>query len=95
VPKDTPLMFVDSNSNIVPSSFAVSNVIAKRGKRFCDGECINDLMLETFLFEEFANKDKIIRRVKCSPINDIKCTTGKTASTDSSSRCLSNVIFVL
>jgi len=28
---------------------------------FCDGEFINDLMLETapFLFGEFANKDKI------------------------------------
>jgi len=38
-------------------------VIAKQGNPFCDGKYIKHLMLETasFLFEEFANKDKIIQ----------------------------------
>jgi len=53
------MKFVGSNSNIVATNFAVSNVIAKRGKPFCDGEYIKDLMMETapFLFEDFSNKD--------------------------------------
>lgn len=60
------MKFVGSNSNIVAASFAVSNVIAKRGKPFCDGEYIKDLMLETapFLFKDFSNKDKIMQRIK-------------------------------
>jgi len=39
------------------------NVISKRGNPFCYGKYIKYLMLETapFLFEEFANKDKIIQ----------------------------------
>jgi len=37
------------------------NVIANRENQFCDGKYIKHLMLETapFIFEEFANKDKI------------------------------------
>lgn len=67
---NTLMKFVGSNSNIVAASFAVSNVIAKRGKPFCDGEYIKDLMLETapFLFEDFSNKDKIMQRIKDLPI---------------------------
>ncbi|XP_060864294.1 SCAN domain-containing protein 3-like [Metopolophium dirhodum] len=67
---NTLIKFVGSNSNIVAASSAVSNVIAKRGKPFCDGEYIKDLMLETapFLFEDFSNKDKIMQRIKDLPI---------------------------
>lgn len=54
------------SSNIVAASCAVSilNIIAMRVNPFCDREYnIKDLILETapFLFEEFANKDKIIQ----------------------------------
>jgi hypothetical protein len=67
------MKFVSSNSNIVTAIFAVSNVlnvIAKRGKPFCDGEYMKDLMLETasFLFDDFFNKDKIMQRIKDLPL---------------------------
>jgi len=99
VQKNTLLKFEGSNVIIVTASFIVFNVIAKQGKAFCDGEYIKDLMLETalFLFEKFANKGKIIKRIKDLPMTrntGIKCTTEKITSSNSLSRYLSNAIFV-
>jgi len=50
---NTLMKFVGSYSNIVAASFAVSNVIAKGGKPFCDGEYIKDFILETTRFTQF------------------------------------------
>ena len=54
---NTLLKFVGSNSIFIAVSFAVSNVIEKRGKFFSNRKYIKDLMLETtsFLFEDFSN----------------------------------------
>jgi hypothetical protein len=71
---NTLLKFVGSNSNIVAASFAISNVIAEYEKPFCNGKYKKDLMLEpaAFLFKDFANKDKIMQRIKDLPTSNQK-----------------------
>lgn len=61
---------MSSNSNIVITSFAVSSFILKGRKSFCNGDYIQDLMLETppFLIEDFVNKDKNKQCIKDLPI---------------------------
>lgn len=60
------LKFMDSSSNIIGASFVASNVIAKHGKPFSDGEFIKEAWLKCapILFEDFENNEKIIQRIK-------------------------------
>lgn len=58
--------FVSNQSNVTASSFIISNVIAKRGKPFNDGDYVKEALLKCapILFEDFDNKEKIIQRIK-------------------------------
>ena len=53
------------------ASFAASLAIAKNGKPFTDGEYGKRFMLDVAneLFEDFSNKDKIIKRIKELPLS--------------------------
>ena len=53
------------------ASFAVSLAIVKSGKPFTDGEYAKIFMLDVAneLFEDFSNKDKIIKRIKDMPLS--------------------------
>jgi len=71
-----------------------------RGEPFCDGEFIKNLMIETasIIFKKYANKGKIIQRIKGLPMTKntgIKCITEEITSSNSLSKNLSNAIFVL
>lgn len=69
--QSTSLMkFIGGCSNITAASFDASNVIAKHGKPFSDGEYLKEAWLKCApnLFEDFENKQKIIQRINDMPL---------------------------
>ena len=55
-----------SNSNLVATSFKVSNVIAQHGKPLSDEDYVKEVWLEctSFVFDNFSEKEKMIQRIK-------------------------------
>ncbi|KAL4126005.1 hypothetical protein QTP88_010237 [Uroleucon formosanum] len=53
------------------ASFSVSHCIAQHGKLVSDGEYIKEVFLMTLntLFQDFANKNEIIKRIQDLPIS--------------------------
>ena len=62
---DTFMNFISGRPsiNLFAASFEVSKVIAQHGKSLSDGECIMKACAP-FLFHRFAEKEKIIQRIK-------------------------------
>lgn len=65
------IKFVGKNCNTSAASYAAANVIARHGKPFQEGEFLKEAWLACApsLFEDFDNKDKIIQRIKDTPLS--------------------------
>ena len=65
------LRFVSGNSDLALASFSLSCSIAKHGKPFNDGEFLKSAFMDCapFLFDDFKNKDAIIKRIEELPIS--------------------------
>lgn len=59
------------NNHLTAASFSVSHCIAQHGKPVSDGEYIKEVFLMTSntLFQDFANKNEIIKRIQDLPIS--------------------------
>lgn len=59
------------NNNLTAASFSVSHCIAQHGKPVSDGEYIKEVFLITSntLFQDFANKNEVIKRIQDLPIS--------------------------
>lgn len=58
------------NNNISAASFQLSSTIAEHGKPLCDGDYLKEAFLNCsdFLFEDFQNKDGILKRINELPV---------------------------
>ena len=65
------LRFVSGNSDLVSASFSLSYSIVKHGKPFSDCEFLKSAFMDCapFLFDDFKNKDAIIKRIEELPIS--------------------------
>ena len=65
------LRFVSGNSDLVSASFSLSYSIVKHGKPFSDGEFLKSAFMDCApsLFDDFKNKDAIIKRIEELPIS--------------------------
>ncbi|KAG8223813.1 hypothetical protein J437_LFUL003699 [Ladona fulva] len=72
------IKFISGPSNITAFNFVGSNVIAKRGKPFSDGEYMKEKWLKSapVLFEDLENKEKNTQRIKDFPLarNTVNCS---------------------
>ena len=57
--------FLGRSSNFVSASFSISHTIVQHGKPLSDGEFVKEAFIKwaPFLFDDFHNKDAIIKRM--------------------------------
>ena len=60
------LKFVSGNSYLASASFSLSYSIVKHGRPFSDAEFLKSAFMDCapFLFDDFKNKDAIIKRIE-------------------------------